>query len=517
MDRISFDEIGEEVGVVLSRASASYAPVLLRRDMELRVREEDLAVIVDDYLEGYYPFGVIRWVTRHEPFLKQGIHNVYVENPDALTRDTVLPFSNAYVEIYGAFCFNEELCSGAPVFTANTYAPHPSSKVYRLSSAEPLAELLRVEKPFSIGRHKYSGWRLPLDATWTVYHVGVFGATGTGKSRLVSGLVSRLAEKGFSLIVFDHTGVDYALAAKQSGIRVVDASSIKIPLLVFSEALSTIMGVRQSSYSEIVDVAVVCHDRLVKGEAQSVYDCLSLEPQPGRKSSLTRFQRNANRPTWSKEEFKKTLISVASSLNTRKSTILKLAFMLENMVPSYIFDKMAGRTLDPEDVVREALEEKILVIDMSGEQSIEVKRSIVASIAQAGWRILFEEKREKLNLGLVVDEAQNYACEYCGPSGRELETIAREGRKWGYFLIVASQRVTRDIRPGIRSNLGTVFFSKLQATNDLQELSGYLDLGRVSEASLAMLGRREFFVAGLMNPLRRPLLLSVDEIKGLER
>jgi len=54
---------------------------------------------------------------------------------------------------------------------------------------------------------------------------------------------------------------------------------------------------------------------------------------------------------------------------------------------------------------------------------------------------------------------------------------------------------------------------KLQSTGDLQELAGYLDLGRVTEASLAMLGSREFYVAGLMNPLRRPILLRVDRVE----
>jgi DNA helicase HerA-like ATPase len=147
---------------------------------------------------------------------------------------------------------------------------------------------------------------------------------------------------------------------------------------------------------------------------------------------------------------------------------------------------------------------------MSDEQDIEVKRAILASVALAAWEKIWATM-SPVNMGLVVDEAQNYACEYCGDSGRALETVAREGRKWGLFLLVASQRVARDIRPGVRSNLGTVFFSRLQSSTDLQELSGYLDLGRVTEASLAMLARREFYVAGLMNPLRRPLLLRVDE------
>ena len=39
-----------------------------------------------------------------------------------------------------------------------------------------------------------------------------------------------------------------------------------------------------------------------------------------------------------------------------------------------------------------------------------------------------------------------------------------------------------------------------------------MDLAGLTEASLAQLGEREFFVAGLINPLRRPLLLKVKEV-----
>ncbi len=519
---VELDRIGVEIGVVLSRASASYAPILLRRDVENSVREEDLAVIVDDSLPDYYPFGVIRWVTRHEPFLKHGVHNVYVENPEALTRDIVMPFSNAYVEIYGALCFNKELCPEGEGFTSNTHAPHPSSKVYRVVDASPLSSLLSVAEPVYVGRHKYSGWRLPLDSYWAPYHVGVFGATGSGKSRLVMRLVSQLASKGYSFIVFDHTGVDYVPFAKASGVEVIPASSIEIPLLVFSETLASIMGIKQSTYTDIVDIAVICHDKIVKGETANGNSCLdSQQAMPPRLVAST-ARNNTQRASssqpgrkWSKNDFIKTLREVAGKLNTRRGTLFKLVFMIENMVPDYLLEKMGKRSLKPAEVVEKALQNRIVVVDLSSEQSIEVKRSIVASVVQAGWSLLFEKGLERLGLGVVVDEAQNYACEYCNPSARELETLAREGRKWGFFLVVASQRVARDIKTSIRSNLGTVFFSKLQATGDLQELAGYLDLGRVSEASLAMLRRREFFAAGLMNPLRRPLLLVVDSVEKM--
>ncbi|MET1102035.1 MAG: ATP-binding protein [Pyrodictiaceae archaeon] len=521
--------IGVEIGVVLSRSSSSLAPILLRRDVEVNVREEDLAIIVDETLKGYYMFGVIRWITRHEPFLRQGAHNIYVEYPEALTRDLVMPFSNAYIEIYGAFCDERELCGGQG-FTANTYAPHPSSRVYKVRDAEVFTKYLAVKTPIHVGNHKYTGWRLPLDPYWLPYHVGVFGATGTGKSRLVAGLVTTAAKRGYSFIIFDHTGVDYAPAASRENIPVVPASRIKIPVIVLGQLLSELMGV-SGNLRDYVEAAVICHDMLVSGKASTVEDCLRSLITPvekeartakGKPKSLVGYvekEQHKNRPTWSKRDFIETLINVTSRLGGRDTTIIKLKFLAENYIPDYVLTRMENRTISPTEIIELAKREGIVVVDLSSEQEIEVKRSIVSIIAREGWKRIFEADGQYagLQLGIVVDEAQNYACEYCGMAGKELETIAREGRKWGYFLVVASQRIARDIRPGIRSNLGTVFFSRLQATGDLQELSGYLDLGRLSESSLAMLASREFFIAGLMNPLRRPILLRIDEIKGLKR
>jgi len=508
--------LGDEVGVVLSGATAFYAPVLLRRDRELLVHEEDLVLIVDERLPGYYMLGVLRLVTRHEPFLRRGVHNVYAEYPDALTEDIILPFSNAYAEIYAAVCDGSEVCGGSRGVDANLYPPTPGSKVYRLRRADALTDYLSVSEPVYIGAHKYTGWMIPLDSSWIPYHIGVFGATGMGKSRLVLRLASEITRVGYSLIVFDHTGIDYAGFARAAGVPVVPASEIRIPPPVFAGVLAALMGISSSStLRDYIDIAVVCHDKLVRGEASSVNQCLYGVPE---RKGLTGYygKGEAKSPySWRKEDFKKTLQQVADALKARVSTKFKLSMLLDYYVPDYLVESMGLRGVEPDEVVARALEEGLVVVDMSTEREIEVKRAIVTGIAEAAWRRIMEGGMP-IRLGLVVDEAQNYACEYCGPSGRILETVAREGRKWGFFLIVASQRIARDIRPGVRSNLGTVFFSKLQAAGDLQELKGYLDLGGLNEASLAMLSRREFYVAGLMNPLRKPLLLRVCEVSGLE-
>ena len=512
-------DVGEEVGIVLSNATSSIAPIALRRDKELAVREEDLVLIEDANIgKGYYMLGVVRWLTRYEPFLRRSTHNVYIEHPEALTSEVVMPFSNAFVEIYGAVCDGSSICDGKG-FVSNVYPPTPGSKVYRVVNAEHLSSYLTVSSPISVGVHKYSGWRLPLDSAWLNYHVGVFGATGTGKSRLVLRLLSEIIRAGYNLIVFDHNGVDYAPFAQRLGGEVIDASSIRIEPRIFSSIVARLVDV-QGMQRDVIEVAALCYSMKVYRDNGDKYNKYSLNEcnnfiGPPRGATLTRRQTDNREERSPKDEFLYVLERATRFLYTRGSdaALVKLKLLTRLNVPSRVFDKLRERVLEPEDIVARALEKRLVIIDMSAEQDIEVKRGIIASIAEAVWSHIAQHGEARI--GIVVDEAQNYACEYCGESAKALETIAREGRKWKYFLIVASQRVSRDIRPGIRSNLGTVFFSKLQATGDLQELSGYLDLGRVSEANLAMLGRREFYAAGLMNPLRRPMLLVVDDISSL--
>jgi len=500
--------IAKEVGIVLSGANALYAPVALRRDAELEVREEDLVLIYDDRFENYYMLGVLRWVTRYEPFLRRATHNVYIEHPEALNTDIVMPFTNALVEIYAGICDGSPLCGGRQGIDSNIYAPTPSSKVYKLIDASLLTKYLAISKAIHVGVHKYSKWRLPLDVHWVPYHIGVFGATGTGKSRLVLKLVEELSKAGFNLIVFDHSGVDYVPAAKKLGWEVVDANEIVIPPLVFAQTISELMGLSSSStLKDYVDLATVCYDKLRRGEASNPSTCFQ-QVSGVVKSGGNKVQKYEQ---WDKQLFREVLAIVARRFGARDHTVYKLTVLLDYYVPDYVFETMNRRSVEPIELVERALEKHVVVVDLSSERNVEVKRAIVASIASSVWSIIYR-RLEPIKLGLVIDEAQNYACEYCGNAAKELETVAREGRKWGYFIIVASQRIAKDIRPGIRSNLGTVFFSRLQSRNDLQELAGYLDLGRVTEASLAMLSRREFYVAGLMNPLRRPLLLHIDEV-----
>ncbi len=498
--------LDREIGVVLSGARASAAPIALRSDAESDVREEQLVVIRDPRFDGrYLMLGVLRSMVFYEPFLRRGVRTVYAEYPEALADDLVLPFSNAYVEIYCGLDLESKR------IVENTVAPKPSSRVYLVERGDELSEYIELRgSSVNVGWHKYSGWNLPLDSFALRYHVGVFGATGMGKSRLVRALINEIIEKtDYSLIVFDHTGVDYAPFYPS---HVVRSDEVALSPPVISSILVSLSRLSWQTYGEYFDVAVLCYWKMLRGEAGSVSECIYGSSRP--QSQLgSGSQQKRGVEKWSKEEFLKVLDEAMRLLKAREPTRIRARMFVSHFVPDEFFEKLNERTITAEELVERARKDKLVVIDMSYDRELVVKQALIRDVADACWEAIRREQRE-LNLGLVVDEAQNYAGEQWSLSAEALETIAREGRKWGFFVILASQRVARDIRTSIRANLGTVFFSKLQATGDLKEIAGYLDIGGLSESSLAMLAPREFFVAGLMNPLARPILLRIKEVEG---
>jgi len=214
---------------------------------------------------------------------------------------------------------------------------------------------------------------------------------------------------------------------------------------------------------------------------------------------------------WDKALFTKHLVDSMRGLGARDSTVEKARLFIDYFIEPEFFEELNKRVTQPIDIVNEALKSNLVVIDLSLDPELVVKQAIIADVIDSAWRLV-KERREPLDLVFVIDEAQNYVPEnewtICGDV---IETTAREGRKWGLSLVIASQRIARDVRASVRANLGTVFFSRLSAQGDLREIAAYMDLADVSESTLAQLGTREFYVAGLMNPLRRPLLIRVRD------
>ena len=140
--------------------------------------------------------------------------------------------------------------------------------------------------------------------------------------------------------------------------------------------------------------------------------------------------------------------------------------------------------------------------------NLEIKKIIPLIICKSNYD---EQKNKRDNnennsLHIIIDEAHNILSEN---SNRESETwkdyrletfeeIIKEGRKFGIFLTIASQRPS-DISPTIISQLHNYFIHRLMNENDLKAVNkaiSYLD--KLSFDAISNLSTGSCFIAGQM-------------------
>ncbi len=485
-----------EVGITTSGASIGLVPIQFYKKSENAALEEQLVIIQDQSLEDEQLLGVIRNVTKLEPLIRDRVRSPFVDRPEVLDQTILMPFTSAMVRLYAA------LKPSTKSVLEVRHVPTPGSKVFVIKDGKFLNDYVKPNLSIHIGNHKYSGWPINLDASFTNQHIGVFGATGVGKSRLVKVLVEELIRVGKHVIIFDHSGVDYTPYFKEG---VITSKEISISPPTIASVIAEKARLNWQTFGEYLEVAVITYvsgDRKTRKQQSAQL----LDSQPDNQP------RQAGQPVkWEKSSFMKHLVDNMRGLGARDSTVEKARLFIDYFIENEFFEELNKRVLSPMDIINRALNSSLVVIDLSLDPELVVKQAIVADVIDAAWRLV-KSSKAPLDLVFVIDEAQNYVPEnewtICGDA---IETTAREGRKWGLSLITASQRIARDVRASIRANLGTVFFSRLSAQGDLREIAAYMDLADVSEATLTQLGTREFFVAGLMNPLRKPILIKVRD------
>jgi len=510
--------LGPTIGVVTSGARASLVPVRISRDMIEVVRDEML-VVIDDYFEGRRYLGCVRSSTKLDIAI-DGYALPTTFDPERSSQYAA-PMMNALVEILGEIGRNGGLETSFAI-------PRPGSVVYLVNRGDLLARILGMPRGLVVGRHKFSGLELHLDPRALNFHVAVIGATGTGKSRLVKALVEEVLEKtNYSVVIFDHTGVDYADPSRWRIVpEIVSGTEIVLHPVHVAQLLIEKTGV--SSYFEehiyysvlryIIDAT---RNGAGNGEGVNGFTSRASQIEPDRLASVDvekiieeYYDRSRNGEfSWSYEAFLKGLENYLEELHCRPTTILKMKMLMSVYVGRAFFDQyLARRRIVVRDLVRDVVEgrKRFVVVDLSSDVEAVSKRSIVATFLHELWNYVIELRRP-VNVLVVVDEAHNYACQRCSPCIEEIERTAREGRKWGLGLVLASQRI-RDLSTDVRGNINTVFFSRLQVSSDFQELRGWVEGVQSVENVLPLLTTREFFVAGLANPFRKPMLLKVREV-----
>lgn len=151
----------------------------------------------------------------------------------------------------------------------------------------------------------------------------------------------------------------------------------------------------------------------------------------------------------------------------------------------------------------------------------EIKRLIPMMIS----KMLYDIQKKRISSSklidytchLIIDEAHNILNSEHINNGDNwqdyrlsvFEEIIKEGRKFGFYLTLASQRPA-DISPTIMSQLHNFFIHRLVNDNDLDMLSRTVPtLDKNSYKMLPTLGQGEAIVTG--NAMKIPMLLKVDK------
>lgn len=130
-----------------------------------------------------------------------------------------------------------------------------------------------------------------------------------------------------------------------------------------------------------------------------------------------------------------------------------------------------------------------------------------------------KQQRDKTTyLNIVIDEAHNVLSRQSERESEEwkdyrlevFEEVIKEGRKFGVFLTIASQRPS-DISPTIISQLHNYFIHRLMNERDIEQIRNTISyLDKVSVESLPILTTGTCVVAGQM--VEMPIVVKIDKI-----
>ncbi len=458
-------DLGDLIGVVTSGARSSLVPIRVVRDAIPLVRDEML-VVIDDFAEDRRFLGSVKSSVK----LDIAIDASYL--PTTFSPESTLkcsaPLMKTFVEIFG-----EITPSGS--LELSFAIPRPGSHVYLVKNGSKLSEILRLPQGLHVGNHKFSNLKVNLDPRAIDYHIAVVGATGTGKSRLVKAIVEEVLRKtDYGVLIFDHTGVDYAdesrwrCVARELGIKpvVIDGSRIILDPVTIAELIIERARIPRSLEDHVYySVARYVQDLIAvnEGSARSRLDVTRIE------ECVEKYFELAKKgvQVWDFEGFLNRMYDYLSHLNAREATKTKLSMLISlNLGREFFNSYLSSRVIDVRDVVNDVLDKRsrLVIIDLSTEVEYVAKRFVVAQALRWLWHRVLSERR-RANVLVVIDEAHNYACQRCYPSCTEIERTAREGRKWGIGLVIASQRII-DLGTDVRGNINTVFFSRLQTYSD---------------------------------------------------
>jgi len=385
--------------------------------------------------------------------------------------------------------------------------------IHRITDSETI-EIGRLQQDSSVPAY------INLDDLLTK-HFAILGTTGVGKSCAVALVLKRILEKGDGLRIFLIDPHNEYGDCFGNMTKLINPKNIKLPFWLFSfeeivdvffrgrpgidaelEILSEAIPIAKGKFAESSSFGT--GNRLRKASSEGVGYTIDT-PVPWRISDAIavideRMGKLENRSAWAKYHH----------LKTRMETVTKdprYAFMFDNIT---IDDTMA-------DVLGQLFRipingKPITVMQMAGFPA-EVVDSVVSVLCRMAFEFaLWSEGAAPLLV--VCEEAHRYVPADrslgFGPTRKSISRIAKEGRKYGVFLSVVSQRPA-ELDATILSQCSTIFAMRMANESD-QMIVG----SAVSDAAASLLdflpslGTREVVTFG--EGVALPTRLSFTEL-----
>ena len=338
-------------------------------------------------------------------------------------------------------------------------------------------------------------------------HIGVFGGSGSGKSFGLRVLLEELIVQNIPTIVLDpHYEMDFSEAPDYIGGQIPDFNGRFKCLQVGTHIGVKFEDLNAQDLKNLLDAASTLTDAM-----NNVVDVLFK-----RGHSYTSFSNTLNMLAEAQEEgnpkFIEKRILEATSNEERKGW-KKRKELYETYDKTCPYNSVRGilwrlRRLENEGVfshdikeIEEGLQSGMLIVIQGNTRILQVFSTYLLNNLYHKRRDYKDALYKKIHKDyfppfiLVTDEAHNFAPKgYDSPAKSIIKEISQEGRKYGVFLILATQRPTI-LDETINAQLNTKFIFRTVRASDIQTIQEETDLTFEETKRLPYLRTGDVFIS----------------------
>lgn len=352
-------------------------------------------------------------------------------------------------------------------------------------------------------------------------HFAVVGTTGVGKSTSVTLMMRKIikARPDIRILMLDPHN-EFASAFPDKSV-VIDASNLVLPFWLFTlDEFAEVIFRGQDGFDaevEILNDLVPKAKEIYRTEAEKSASSLSRKrqrsgitpdmPIPYRLADLIKLidERLGLLDTKAQKPALKSLLYRLESVATDP----RFRFMFETSVGGDIMESVMSNIFRvPQN------DRPICVLEMSGLPS-EVVNSVVSVLCRMAFELAMASDGGIQTL-VVCEEAHRYipANKENGfwPTRQAIARIAKEGRKYGVYLSIITQR-PGELDPTILSQCNTLFAMRLGNQNDQEIIRGAVSNGAKSTISfLSSIANRECIAFG--EAIHTPMRMTFETMQA---